>query len=79
MRDTSAQMSHGSLCQKLMVIKISKMGVNVCLQGRRRHFESGTALERRRRSTSAEGTSGGEHERGYVPLSLGENFVIKYD
>ena len=29
-RDTSAQMSHGSLCQKLMVIKVFKMGVNVC-------------------------------------------------
>ena len=29
MRDTSAQMSHGSLCQKLMVIKLSKMGVSV--------------------------------------------------
>ena len=27
MRDTSAQMSHGSLCQKLMAIKLSKMGV----------------------------------------------------
>ena len=31
MRDISAQMSHGSLCQKLMVIKVSKMGVNVFL------------------------------------------------
>ena len=29
MRDTSAQMSHGSLCQKLMAIKLSKMGVSV--------------------------------------------------
>ena len=29
MRDASAQMSHGSLCQKLMVIKLSKMGVSV--------------------------------------------------
>ena len=27
MRDTTAQMSHGSLCQKLMGIKLSKMGV----------------------------------------------------
>ena len=28
-------------------------------QGRRRLFESGTAIERRQRSPSAEGTSGG--------------------
>ena len=56
------------------------------LQDRRRLLESGTAIERRRRSPSAEGTSGGEHERGYVPLLLGgfgdlshENFVIKDD
>ena len=53
-------------------------------QGRRRLLESGTAFERRRRSPSAEGTCGGEHERGYNPLSLGglgdlphENFVIE--
>ena len=56
------------------------------IQGRRRLLESGTAIERRRRSPSAEGTSGGEHERGYDPFSLGglgdlphENFVIKDD
>ena len=33
-------------------------------QGRRRLLESGTAIERRRRLPCAEGTSGGEHERG---------------
>ena len=56
-------------------------------QGRRRLFESGTAIERRRRAPSAEGTSGGGGAReGYDPLSLGglmdlphENFVIKDD
>ena len=41
------------------------------IQGRRRLFESGTAIERGRRSPRAEGTSGGQHGRGYVPLSLG--------
>ena len=41
------------------------------LQDRRRFFESGTAIEHRRRSPSVEGTSGGEHVRGLVPLSLG--------
>ena len=36
-------------------------------QGRRRVLKSGTAIERRRCSSpSAEGTSGGEHERGGV-------------
>ena len=57
------------------------------LQGRRRLFESGTAIQRRRCSPSVKGTSGGEHERGLDPLSLGglgdlphdENFVIKDD
>ena len=54
-------------------------------QGCRRLFESGTAIERRRCSPSAEGTSGGEQERGYVPHSLGGflgphvNFAIKDD
>ena len=47
------------------------MQSKLLIQGRRRHFESGTAIERRRRSPNVEGTSGGEHERGYVPLSLG--------
>ena len=40
------------------------MEFNPFKQGRRRLFESGTAIERRRRSPSAECTSGGEHERG---------------
>ena len=40
-------------------------------QGRRRLFESGTDIERRRRPLSAEGTSGGEQERGSAPFSLG--------
>ena len=38
-------------------------------QGRRRVLKSGTAIERHRCSPSAEGTSGGEHERGFDPLS----------
>ena len=37
----------------------------ICLyQGRRRHFESGTAIGRGRCSPSAKGTSGREDERG---------------
>ena len=39
------------------------------IQGRRRVLKSGTAIERHRCSSSAEGTSGGEHERGFDPLS----------
>ena len=38
-------------------------------QGRRRVLKSGTAIEHHRCSPSAEGTSGGEHERGFDPLS----------
>ena len=38
-------------------------------QGRRRFLKSGTAIERRRRSARAEGSSGGEHERGSYLLS----------
>ena len=55
-------------------------------QGRRRLFESGTAIEHHRRPPSGEGTCGGEHERGVRhPLVRGfgdlshENFVIKED
>ena len=40
-------------------------------QGRRWFLESGTAIERRRRSPSAEGTSGGRAREGVCPLSLG--------
>ena len=36
-------------------------------QGRRRIFESGTAIERRRRSPSADGTSGGRAREGIQP------------
>ena len=39
------------------------------IQSRRRVLKSGTAIERLRCSPSAEGTSGGEHERGFDPLS----------
>ena len=39
------------------------------LQGRRRVLKSGTAIERL--WPSAEGTSGGEHERGFPPLVRG--------
>ena len=39
------------------------------MQGRRRVLKSGTAIERHRCSPSAEGTRGGEHERGFDPLS----------
>ena len=48
----------------------SENGALTVLQGRRRLLESGTAIKRRRRSPSVEGTCGGELERGYVPLSL---------
>ena len=36
-------------------------------QGRRRFLESGTAIERRRISPSAEGTSGGRAREGVRP------------
>ena len=57
------------------------------LQGRRRFLESGTAIERRRRSPSVEGTSGGRAREGVSPplvrgfgdLTHDENFVIKDD
>ena len=39
------------------------------VQGRRRVLKSGTAIERHRCSPSAEGTSGGEHERGSKGLT----------
>ena len=59
-------------------------------QGRRRLFESGTAIERRRRSSNVEGMSGGgggEARDGVRPplvkgvwgISHDENFVIKDD
>ena len=38
-------------------------------QGRRRVLKSGKAIERHRCSSSAKGTSGGENERGFDPLS----------
>ena len=41
------------------------------VQGRRRLFESGTAIERRRRQPSAEGTSGGRAREGVRPPSFG--------
>ena len=40
-------------------------------QGRRRFLKSGTAIERHRRSARAEGSSGGEHERGHTPSRKG--------
>ena len=40
----------------------------VYIQGRRWVLKSGTAIECQRCSPSAEGTSGGEHERGFDPL-----------
>ena len=43
--------------------------LNLMLQGRRRLLESGTAIGRRRRSPSAEGTSGGRAREGIrLPL-----------
>ena len=49
------------------------MEFNPSKQGRRRLFESGTAIERRRRSLSAECTSGGggRAREGVSSLSLG--------
>ena len=47
------------------------LSVSLSVQGRRRLLESGTAIERRRRSPSAEDTSGGRARGGHVPLSLG--------
>ena len=41
----------------------------VNIQSRRRVLKSGTAIERLMFSQSTEGTSGGEHERGFDPLS----------
>ena len=61
---------------------------SLIILGRRRFYESGTAIERRRRSPSAEGTSEKRAREGVRPLSLGggglgdpshENFVIKDD
>ena len=62
------------------------------VQGCRRLFESGTAIQRHRRSPSAEGTSGGRAREGVRPplfrgggggMGFGdfphENFVIKDD
>ena len=43
--------------------------VKALIQGRRRLFESGTAIERRRRSPTAE--VGGEHERVTPPVVRG--------
>ena len=43
------------------------------MQGRRRFLESGTAIERQRRSARAGGgeREGGEHERGHTPSRKG--------
>ena len=57
------------LCMKRLVRFVQHVCVKI--QGRRRLLESGTAIERRRCSPSAEGMSGGEHERGYGPLWFG--------
>ena len=49
---------------KLHITPGTQYYVIATYQGRRHVFESGTVIERRRHSPSAEGTSGGEHERG---------------
>ena len=56
---------------RLLIIAFLSTLKSTQAQGRSRLLKKGSAMGRRKRSPSAEGTRQGEHERGFLPLVKG--------